>query len=106
MSHYDVMPVLDIYANVDGTDLGSVTRKIQKIVDEHQKDLPRGSRFALRGQSDTMRKSYIGLLAGPLVISILLVYLLIVVKLPVVARSVPDHSACRQRWQELCGFCS
>ena len=78
VSHYDVMPVLDIYANVDGTDLGSVTRKIQKIVDEHQKDLPRGSRFALRGQSDTMRKSYIGLLAG-LVISILLVYLLIVV---------------------------
>ncbi len=78
VSHYDVMPVLDIYANVDGTDLGSVTRAMQKIIDSHQKDLPRGSHFTLRGQSDTMRKSYIGLLAG-LVISILLVYLLIVV---------------------------
>jgi multidrug efflux pump subunit AcrB len=78
VSHYDVMPVLDIYANVDGTDLGNVTRAVQSIIDRHQKDLPRGSHFTLRGQSDTMRKSYIGLLAG-LVISILLVYLLIVV---------------------------
>jgi multidrug efflux pump subunit AcrB len=78
VSHYDVMPVLDIYANVDGTDLGSVTKGMQKIIDNHQKDLPRGSRFTLRGQSATMRKSYVGLLAG-LVFSILLVYLLIVV---------------------------
>ena len=78
VSHYDVQPVLDIYANVDGTDLGTVTRAMQKIIDKHQKDLPRGSHFTLRGQSDTMRKSYIGLLGG-LVISILLVYLLIVV---------------------------
>ena len=78
VSHYDVMPVLDIYANVDGTDLGSVTRSMQKIIDRHQKDLPRGSHFTLRGQSETMRKSYIGLLAG-LAFSILLVYLLIVV---------------------------
>jgi len=78
VSHYDVMPVLDIFANVDGTDLGSVTRGMQNIIDRHQKDLPRGSHFTLRGQSDTMRKSYIGLLAG-LLISILLVYLLIVV---------------------------
>jgi multidrug efflux pump subunit AcrB len=78
VSHYDVMPVIDIFANVDGTDLGSVTKAMQKIVDNHRKDLPRGSRFTLRGQSDTMRKSYIGLLAG-LVFSILLVYLLIVV---------------------------
>jgi multidrug efflux pump subunit AcrB len=78
VSHYDVMPVLDIFANVDGTDLGSVTRAMQKIIDNHRKDLPRGSRFTLRGQSETMRKSYIGLLIG-LVFSILLVYLLIVV---------------------------
>jgi multidrug efflux pump subunit AcrB len=78
VSHYDVMPVLDIFANVDGTDLGSVTRAMQRIIDNHRKDLPRGSHFTLRGQSETMRKSYIGLLVG-LVFSILLVYLLIVV---------------------------
>jgi len=78
VSHYNVQPVIDVYANVDGTDLGTVTRKMEKIIDRHQADLPRGSHFILRGQSETMYKSYIGLLSG-LAFSILLVYLLIVV---------------------------
>jgi multidrug efflux pump subunit AcrB len=78
ISHYDIQPVVDIYTNVEGTDLGSVTRAMQKIVARHQNDLPRGSSFILRGQSETMRSSYIGLLSG-LAFSILLVYLLIVV---------------------------
>ena len=78
ISHYDVQPVIDIYTNVDGTDLGSVTRAMEKIVDAHKKELPRGSRFMLRGQSQTMYSSYFGLLTG-LAFSILLVYLLIVV---------------------------
>jgi len=78
VSHYDVEPVVDIFANVEGADLGAVTRAMQQIVDNHEKDLPRGSHFVLRGQSETMYKSYTGLLVG-LVFSILLVYLLIVV---------------------------
>ena len=78
VSHYDVQPVIDVYANVVGTDLGTVTRGIEKIIASHEKQLPRGSHFILRGQSETMNRSYIGLLAG-LAFSILLVYLLIVV---------------------------
>ncbi len=80
ISHYNVQPVIDIYANVEGTDLGSVTRAMQKIVARHEaaKDLPRGSSFIFRGQSETMHRSYVGLLSG-LVFSIVLVYLLIVV---------------------------
>jgi multidrug efflux pump subunit AcrB len=78
ISHYDVQPVIDIYTNVEGTDLGSVTRAMEKIVDEHKKELPRGSHFILRGQSQTMYSSYFGLLTG-LAFAILLVYLLIVV---------------------------
>jgi CzcA family heavy metal efflux pump len=78
VSHYDIQPVIDIYTNVDGTDLGTVTRKMEKIMDEHKAELPRGSHFTLRGQSETMKKSYTGLLIG-LAFSILLVYLLIVV---------------------------
>jgi multidrug efflux pump subunit AcrB len=78
VSHYDIEPVIDIFANVVGTDLGSVTRAMERIVREHQKDLPRGSHFILRGQSETMNRSYFGLLTG-LAFSILLVYLLIVV---------------------------
>ncbi len=78
VSHYDVQPVVDIYSNVEGTDLGSVTRNIEHIRDKFQGQLPRGSHFILRGQSETMKSSYIGLLTG-LAFSILLVYLLIVV---------------------------
>ena len=78
ISHYDVQPVIDIYANVEGTDLGSVTRAMQKIVAKYKSHLPRGSQFIVRGQSETMYSSYIGLLSG-LAFSILLVYLLIVV---------------------------
>jgi multidrug efflux pump subunit AcrB len=78
VSHYDVQPVIDIYANVEGADLGTVTGKIEKIIAAHQGELPRGSHFNLRGQSETMKKSYVGLLGG-LAFSILLVYLLIVV---------------------------
>ncbi len=78
ISHYDIEPVIDIFANVDGADLGSVTRAVERIVAENQKYLPRGSHIILRGQSETMSKSYFGLLAG-LAFSILLVYLLIVV---------------------------
>ena len=78
ISHYDVQPVIDIYSSVEGTDLGSVTRKMEKIVANHEKDLPRGSRFIFRGQSETMYSSYLDLLNG-LAFSVLLVYLLIVV---------------------------
>jgi multidrug efflux pump subunit AcrB len=78
VSHYDIMPVLDIYANVVGTDLGTVTRAAEKIVAQNEKNLPRGTHLILRGQSETMYRSYVGLLAG-LAFSILLVYLLIVV---------------------------
>jgi multidrug efflux pump subunit AcrB len=84
VSHYDVQPVIDIYANVDGSDLGTVTRAIEEIVarhmgdKNHKGDLPTGSHFDIRGQSETMKASYLGLLGG-LAFSILLVYLLIVV---------------------------
>jgi multidrug efflux pump subunit AcrB len=78
VSHYDVQPVIDIYANVVGTDLGTVTREVQRIKAKYDKQLPSGSHIVLRGQSETMQASYIGLLGG-LAFSILLVYLLIVV---------------------------
>jgi multidrug efflux pump subunit AcrB len=78
VSHYDVQPVLDIYTNVVDTDLGSVTREMERIKTKYEKQLPRGSHIILRGQSETMQASYLGLLSG-LAFSILLVYLLIVV---------------------------
>jgi multidrug efflux pump subunit AcrB len=78
VSHYDIAPVIDIYGNVVNSDLKSVSQKITTIVDRYRKQLPRGSRITVRGQVQTMRSSFIGLVSG-LVFSILLVYLLIVV---------------------------
>jgi multidrug efflux pump subunit AcrB len=78
VSHYNVQPVINIYGSAQGRDLGGVARDLDLIVGESQKDLPRGSRTIVRGQIDTMRSSFSGLLAG-LVFSIVLVYLLIVV---------------------------
>ena len=78
VSHYNVAPVIDIFGSVEGRDLGGVSRDINKIIDSLRGQLPRGSRVVIRGQVQTMRSSYIGLLAG-LLFAIMLDYLLIVV---------------------------
>src|SRR5712692_7650136 len=78
VSHYNIRRVVDIYAAVQGRDLGAVGREVARIVDADRKSLPRGSFITVRGQLQTMRTSYLGLLGG-LIFSIILVYLLIVV---------------------------
>jgi multidrug efflux pump subunit AcrB len=78
VSHYDVQPVIDIYGAVENTDLASVARQIDKILAANKSTLPRGSQIIVRGQIQTMRESFIGLVGG-LFFSIVLVYLLIVV---------------------------
>ncbi|HLX94751.1 MAG TPA: efflux RND transporter permease subunit [Verrucomicrobiae bacterium] len=78
ISHYNVMPVIDIYGGVDGRDLGGVLDDIQPLVEKIKKDLPRGSDIIVRGQAETMRSSYLGLGLG-LVMAIILIYFLLVV---------------------------
>jgi multidrug efflux pump subunit AcrB len=78
VSHYNIEPVIDIFGSVTGRDLGGVAVDMNKIIDATRQQLPRGSRVVVRGQVQTMRESYIGLLSG-LAFSIVLVYLLIVV---------------------------
>ncbi|QNI32569.1 efflux RND transporter permease subunit [Alloacidobacterium dinghuense] len=77
-SHYNVQPVIDVYASVQGRDLGSVAAEVKKITDTAAKQLPKGSFLVTRGQVSTMRSSFVGLFAG-LAFAIALVYLLLVV---------------------------
>jgi multidrug efflux pump subunit AcrB len=77
-SHYDIAPVIDIYGSVSGRDLGGVARDIDTRIDALRPQLPRGSHVVVRGQVQTMRSSYVGLMGG-LIFAILLDYLLIVV---------------------------
>jgi CzcA family heavy metal efflux pump len=78
VSHYDVQPVIDIYANTQGRDLGSVASDTMKILKQFEGQLPRGSQIMVRGQVATMKSSFFGLGVG-LLMAIVLVYLLIVV---------------------------
>ncbi len=78
ISHYNVLPVIDVFGNVDGRDLGGVLNAIQPLVDNIKKDLPRGSSIVVRGQAETMRSSFLGLGIG-LVGAIVLIYFLLVV---------------------------
>jgi multidrug efflux pump subunit AcrB len=78
ISHYDVMPVIDVYGNVDGRDLGGVMSDIQPLIEKAKKDLPRGTSIVTRGQVQTMNSSYVGLGVG-LVGAIALIYFLLVV---------------------------
>jgi multidrug efflux pump subunit AcrB len=78
VSHYNVAPVIDVFGAADGRDLGGIARDINKIIDSERSQLPRGSQVVIRGQVQTMKSSYTGLLVG-LLFAIALDYLLIVV---------------------------
>ena len=78
VSRYNILPAIDVYVSVQGTDLASVAAQVQTLVDEARPKLPRGSQVVVRGQVQTMQASFIGLGVG-LAMAIVLVYLLIVV---------------------------
>ena len=78
VSHSSIMPLIDIYANAEGLDLGAVSRAMQAVIDDMQPELPRGAAVALTGQATTMQSAYGQLLTG-LALSIVLVFLVIVV---------------------------
>jgi multidrug efflux pump subunit AcrB len=78
VNHYDVQPVMDVYASTQDRDLGAVAADTEKILKTFQGRLPRGTRIVMRGQVATMRSSFVGLGIG-LAGAILLVYLLIVI---------------------------
>jgi multidrug efflux pump subunit AcrB len=76
--HYDIRPVIDVYANVQDRDLGGLSSDVSKIVAGVQKDVPQGTEVTVRGQVLTMNQSFEGLFEG-LAGAIVLVYLLMVV---------------------------
>jgi CzcA family heavy metal efflux pump len=78
VSHYNVQPVIDIFGDTQGRDLGAVSNDVYKILAESKKDLPRGSYTVVRGQVQTMNDAYSQLYLG-LAGAVVLVYLVIVV---------------------------
>jgi len=76
INHRDVQPVFDVFAGVEGRDLGGVADDIERTLAKLK--LPRGTSLVLRGQVESMKSSFVGLAWG-LLFAILLVYLLMVV---------------------------
>jgi multidrug efflux pump subunit AcrB len=78
MNHYTVQPVVDVAANVDGRNLGSVAAEIRGVIAQVKKGLPSTTDIVLRGQAETMDQSFT-LLAEGLVLAVFLVYALLVI---------------------------
>jgi len=78
VNHYNVQPIIDVFASTQDRDLGAVAADTQEVLKSFEDKLPRGTHIVVRGQVATMRSSFIGLGVG-LVGAIVLVYLLIVI---------------------------
>jgi multidrug efflux pump subunit AcrB len=78
VSHYNVRPVIDIYATPHGRDLGGVAADIQQVIQDTAHDVPNGASVVLRGQVTTMTSAYQQLFVG-LGFAVVLIYLLMVV---------------------------
>jgi multidrug efflux pump subunit AcrB len=78
VSHYNVRPVIDIFATPQGRDLGGIAADIRKLMQETAHEVPNGAGVTLRGQVTTMTSAYQQLFVG-LALAFVLIYLLIVV---------------------------
>ena len=77
-SHYNIQPVIDIYAGTQGRDLGAVAGDVQAAIKTLARQQPKGVTVTIRGQYQTMQTAFTGLGLG-IVAAVLLIYLLIVV---------------------------
>ncbi|HET9993338.1 MAG TPA: efflux RND transporter permease subunit [Kofleriaceae bacterium] len=78
ITHFNVARTFDVLANIDHTDLGSVTDAVRAVMADAQKKAPPGVRVVMKGQAESMDDSFSGL-EGGLVFAVLLVYMLLVV---------------------------
>jgi multidrug efflux pump subunit AcrB len=78
ITHFNIARTFDVQAGVDGTDLGTVSDRIEELIAQARAKAPPGTRITLKGQAESMNSSFDGLRSG-LAFAVLLVYLLMVV---------------------------
>jgi len=105
VSHYNVRPVIDIFATPQGRDLGGIAADIRKLMQETGHEVPNDAGVVLRGQVTTMTSAYQQLFIG-LALALVLIYLLIVVNFQSWLDPFVIVWPCRLRWPALSGCCS
>ena len=78
LNHYNVQPVFDVYAGVQGTDLGSVSSRVDQIVAGYRARIGKASSIVVRGQVHSMNQAFLQMGLG-ICFAVLLVYFLMVV---------------------------
>jgi multidrug efflux pump subunit AcrB len=78
LNQSNVQPMFDIYASVQGRDLGSISGDVSKIVTELQKELKPGNTIQIQGQIQSMHDAFRDMGVG-LLFAAVFVYLLMVV---------------------------
>jgi multidrug efflux pump subunit AcrB len=78
LNHYNVQPVFDVYASVQGTDLGSVSSQVNQIIEKYQGQIAKASSIVVRGQVQSMNQAFFQLGLG-ICFAVLLVYFLMAV---------------------------
>lgn len=78
VTHNNIQPVFDIYANVQNRDLGGLASDIEKIIGEFHGQLAPGNQIIMRGIVDNMEKTFVRLGIG-FIFAIVLIYLIMVV---------------------------
>ena len=82
VTHYDVQPVFDVYADVDQRDLGGVSGDVRNAIERVKRMKPsmlaKDAAIQVRGQVQTMHDSFTRLGFG-IIFAMLLVYLLMAV---------------------------
>src|SRR5262245_46293007 len=78
LNQTNIQPAYDVYASVQGRDLGGVSGELNKIVAELKKELKPGNSIEVRGQIQSMHDSFRNLALG-LLFAAVLVYLLMLV---------------------------
>ncbi|CCH56420.1 acriflavin resistance protein [Fibrisoma limi BUZ 3] len=78
INRVNTQPAYDVYAAVEGTDLGSVADELNKLAKEYESQLKPGNKIAIRGQVESMESAFNRLGIG-IIFAAVLVYLLMVV---------------------------
>ena len=78
VSHYNALPIMDVFANVQQRDLGGVASDVEKIVKKNSQHLPPGVQIVLSGQVLTMNTSFANLEVG-IAAAVVFVYLLMAI---------------------------